>query len=68
MPNDHKRINGPEETIPYYLFSKLNRQSVSQKFEEIITNGKRLDGRMLLEQRKVCEYSKKFQSSINILY
>lgn len=55
MPIDHKRINGPDETLPYYLFSKLNTQSLLQKLHEVVKNDKRQDNRSLLEHRKICK-------------
>nr|XP_023012430.1 exosome complex component MTR3-like [Leptinotarsa decemlineata] len=53
MPIDHKRINGPEDTVPYQLFSKLNTKSLSKKFKEILKDGKRNDSRAPLEHRKI---------------
>ncbi|KAJ8971158.1 hypothetical protein NQ314_000856 [Rhamnusium bicolor] len=53
MPIDHKRINGPDETVPYTLFTKLNTQSLSQQFNKLICNGKRSDCRMPVEHRKI---------------
>nr|CAI5838096.1 unnamed protein product [Callosobruchus analis] len=53
MVIDHKRINGPEDTLPYQLFIKLNRQSLSEKYKELVQNGKRQDSRTPLEHRKI---------------
>lgn len=55
MPVDHKRINGPEETVSYYLFTKLNTKSLKFQFSESIQEGKRVDGRTPLEHRKICK-------------
>lgn len=55
MPIDHKRINGPEITIPYQLFEKLNTQSLKSQFDQEISNGTRKDGRKLDEHRKICK-------------
>lgn len=54
MPVDHKRINGPDETFPYSLFSKLNRKSSIQQLKEILKNNKRSDDRIPIEHRKIC--------------
>lgn len=56
MPVDHRRINGPEDTVPYHLFSKLNIQSLSSKFADVYKNGKRKDDRKSNEHRKMCKY------------
>ncbi|KAJ8977952.1 hypothetical protein NQ317_008143 [Molorchus minor] len=53
MPVDHKRINGPEETVPYSLFTKLNTKSLQQQFKEQVRDEKRSDNRLLLEHRKI---------------
>ncbi|KAJ8925372.1 hypothetical protein NQ315_009203 [Exocentrus adspersus] len=53
MPKDHKRINGPEETVPYNLFTKLNTKTLLTKFEEAVCNGKRTDLRVPEEHRKI---------------
>lgn len=57
MPTDHKRINGPEETLPYYLFTKLNTQSQSHKVKDILKAKKRNDDRPPLDHRKICKVS-----------
>lgn len=56
MPKDHKRINGPEETVPYNLFAKLNTKSLSKQFKEAVNNGKRVDARTIDEHRKICKF------------
>ncbi|XP_044263680.1 exosome complex component MTR3-like [Tribolium madens] len=54
MPVDHKRINGPEISIPYQLFDKLNTKSLKTQFSEIVQrNGTRADGRSSSEHRKI---------------
>ncbi|CAG9829070.1 unnamed protein product [Diabrotica balteata] len=53
MPIDHKRINGPEDTLPYELFAKKNKTSLSESFEEILKNGIRSDSRSFQEHRKI---------------
>lgn len=53
MPVDHKRINGPEETLPYNLFAKSDKKSLLQEYEEIVKKGKRIDSRSYLEHRKL---------------
>ncbi|XP_057660950.1 exosome complex component MTR3-like [Diorhabda carinulata] len=53
MPVDHKRINGPDETLPYNLFAKSNKKSSLQEYEEIVKNRKRGDSRSYLEHRKL---------------
>lgn len=55
MPVDHKRINGPEETVPYNLFTKLNTKSLKVQFNESLKDGSRSDGRTYLEHRKICK-------------
>lgn len=68
MPLDHKRINGPDETIPYYLFSKLNTQSLQQKMQLILKRGKRTDSRSLVEHRKICKCFIHFNRYMLIIY
>ncbi|KAJ8938038.1 hypothetical protein NQ318_013946 [Aromia moschata] len=53
MPIDRKRINGPEETVPYNLYTKLNTKSLLQEFDELFCDGKRADNRAPLEHRKI---------------
>ncbi|XP_065168184.1 exosome complex component MTR3-like [Atheta coriaria] len=54
MPIDNRRINGPENTVPYTLFTKLNTKSFKEQVQDAIpVNGKRSDGRKHLEHRKI---------------
>ncbi|CAH1116845.1 unnamed protein product [Phaedon cochleariae] len=53
MPLDHKRINGPDETLPYSLFAKQSTPSWNQIFKELQKEGKRSDARGFLDHRKV---------------
>ncbi|KAF5294098.1 hypothetical protein FQR65_LT10922 [Abscondita terminalis] len=54
MPNDNRRINGPENTASYRLFSKENAHTnLQKKIKEMVKTNKRLGGRKALEQRKV---------------
>lgn len=55
MPVDHKRINGPDETYPYSLYAKTNKQSLNEKYEDIKRTGQRSDSRTFLEHRKICK-------------
>jgi exosome complex component MTR3 len=57
MPVDHKRLNGPEITIPYQLFDKLNTVPLKTQFTNIVkADGSRVDGRSLKDHRKICKY------------
>ncbi|KAI4466531.1 exosome complex component [Holotrichia oblita] len=38
MPVDHKRINGPENTIPYKLYTKLNVKSFKEALQDAVKN------------------------------
>ncbi|KAG5881141.1 hypothetical protein JTB14_020844 [Gonioctena quinquepunctata] len=53
MPVDHKRINAPEDTVPYQLFTKLNTKSLPQRFKDVLKDGKRCDSRAPLAHRKI---------------
>lgn len=53
MPIDHKRINGPEESVPYELFARLSTKKLDQNFKEVSTNKIRFDNRVLEEHRKL---------------
>ncbi|CAG9859496.1 unnamed protein product [Phyllotreta striolata] len=53
MPVDHKRINGPEDTVPYSLYTKTNKQSLTEQYEEIRKTGQRTDSRAFSEHRKI---------------
>lgn len=57
MPVDHKRVNGPENSEPYQLFSDA-RKKVIQKEVDTILKGLRSDGRQADELRKICELFK----------
>lgn len=60
MPTDHRRIIGPENTVPYRLYTKLNSCPFNERFNQAVKNGIRLDGRKLDEHRKLCKYSLNF--------
>lgn len=54
MP-DQKRINGPENSQPYRLYSKLNSRTYTEKLAEQFTESNlRKDGRKFDESRKIC--------------
>ncbi|KAF7273212.1 exosome complex component MTR3-like [Rhynchophorus ferrugineus] len=53
MPIDHKRINGPEESVPYELFARLSGITSEKTFEETQSANIRTDGRKFDEQRKI---------------
>lgn len=53
MPVDHKRIRGPDDSLPYYLYSKTYNKS---KNLQITRSNEREDRRSHLEHRKICEY------------
>lgn len=54
MPVDHKRINGPENTEPYHLYSKQHQNKLEETFKKLYVEGKRLDNRKPEELRKIC--------------
>lgn len=57
MP-DQKRINGPENSQPYRLYSKLNSRTYSEKLaEQFSESNLRKDGRKFDESRKICNYT-----------
>lgn len=57
MPVDHKRINGPEVSTPYIIYSKSNIKSNHENLYDILNLQKlRKDGRTPDKHRKVCEY------------
>lgn len=56
MPADRARINGPEDSIPYRLYSTGIRESFQQKVQNLIKKGKRADDRSNLEHRKICKF------------
>ncbi|KAK4884917.1 hypothetical protein RN001_001188 [Aquatica leii] len=54
MPNDNRRINGPENTLSYRLFSNSNPHSnVQKKIKDIFKNNTRPSERNFSEQRKI---------------
>lgn len=55
MPVDQKRINGPENSFSYHLYSQLNSETYENKLKHLINaEGIRKDGRKLNETRKIC--------------
>lgn len=55
MPVDHKRINGPDVSVPYRVYSKVHLKTHEEKSKEILNqSGKRKDGRKPNESRKIC--------------
>ncbi|KAL3287202.1 hypothetical protein HHI36_001679 [Cryptolaemus montrouzieri] len=54
MPIDHKRINPPEDAVPYKLFTKLNTKSSQEQYQQILDKNQiRKDGRHASEHRKI---------------
>lgn len=51
MPIDQKRINGPEVSVPYHMYSNINNKGHEIKYD--IT--KRSDERSMDEMRKICK-------------
>lgn len=68
MPIDHKRINGPEESVPYELFARLSGITSEKTFEEIQSANKRCDGRDLDEHRKICMFMVRISYLILIIH
>lgn len=56
MPIDRKRINGPEESVPYELFARL-RPKDSDKIP--IEKNANIDG-IIQEDRKICTHITEF--------
>lgn len=56
MPQDQRRINGPETTVAYRYHSKVNLKTYEEKLADAFhkQTGRRSDGRQLLEARKIC--------------
>lgn len=52
MPIDHKRINGPENSESYLLYSTDNVSK--EMYTNLFVEGKRLDDRKPDEHRKIC--------------
>ncbi|XP_003697651.1 exosome complex component MTR3 [Apis florea] len=46
MPIDQRRINGPDISIPYYIYSNLNKKSDKVKHDFNIRNDKRANSEM----------------------
>ncbi|XP_016909813.1 exosome complex component MTR3 [Apis cerana] len=46
MPIDQRRINGPDVSIPYYIYSNLNKKSDKIKHDFNIRNDKRANNEM----------------------
>uniref|UniRef100_A0A182PP20 Uncharacterized protein n=1 Tax=Anopheles epiroticus TaxID=199890 RepID=A0A182PP20_9DIPT len=59
MPQDTKRINGPETTRPYRIHCNgIVLKSFEDRLQEAFgKDGKRKDGRALKESRKYCAYT-----------
>lgn len=53
MPVDHKRINGPDVSVPYRVHSKIHLTTYEEKLKEVL-NSNRKGGRKLDESRKIC--------------
>ncbi|XP_060519302.1 exosome complex component MTR3-like [Cylas formicarius] len=53
MPVDHKRINGPDESVPYQLYARLNTRSLEQRLKDASKDNFRQDSRKFSEQRKI---------------
>lgn len=51
MPIDQKRINGPEVSIPYHIYSNSNHKNVDKKYDFT----ERKDKRTNSEIRKICK-------------
>jgi hypothetical protein len=55
MPADSRRLQGPENTTAYTLYTP-NNKSYNDLLGEIITSDKkRKDGRKLKDQRRICK-------------
>lgn len=53
MPVDHKRINGPENTTPYKLYTKLNVKGFKELLQAAVNNGIRNDKRKCDQHRRI---------------
>lgn len=51
MPIDQKRLNGPEVTVPYHIYSDLDEKSDKVKHDL----SERSDKRTNNEMRKICK-------------
>lgn len=57
MPQDYRRFNGPEDSIPYQRFTKDFVKTYDEHYAELLDeNGKRTDGRALEEARSMCRF------------
>lgn len=52
MPVDNRRINAPEDTISYHLYTTSSKEQQALELNKIIQNGKRLDDRQFSDNRK----------------
>lgn len=67
MPQDQRRINGPETSISYRFHSKINLKTYEELLRDVFVHPKpqhRNDGRKLDEPRKICKYNLTFLISI----
>lgn len=54
MPTDTKRITGPENTTPYYVYSNKSKKSYEEYVKNLLnSNNKRGDGREPSEHRRI---------------
>jgi len=53
MPIDHKRINGPEESVPYELFARSSTKFLKDELTNVYRYNSRCDNRELKEHRKI---------------
>ena len=51
MPVDQRRINGPEVSVPYHIYSDFNKKSDKVKHDFSKRSDKRIDS----EIRKICK-------------
>lgn len=58
MPFDQKRINGPEITVPYNIYTVVNDAVVSDKKPVNYFDKRREDGREKNDLRKICKSGK----------
>lgn len=59
MPQDYRRNNGPETSVAYRFHSKVNLKTGAEKLTDTFdaATGRRADGRMPDEARKICTAS-----------
>lgn len=54
MPTDTRRINGPENTVPYFLYSDKSKKSYAEYVQNLLNScNKREDGREPSEHRRI---------------